>query len=149
MDPGLILIKMLRAGRPCRMRELHYSRRFTPVEYSRVRLGLVPLSPADRWFIFFHAGTLRFHRSGNGILVYEAGFARRGDHFEAVRALVNDDPAQIEPLPGDFDCRFLDYLIDRLLLDRDLPFPAPEGADAEETPLLERIWMGDNRPARA
>ncbi len=142
---GLIPFKTFRLRRSRRMKRINYSRRLSWAEYARVRKGLFPLSPSDKWLIFFRYGTLYFYRSGNGTLVYKLRFRHQGQGFEASEAWVNADPEQIDPLPENYECRLLDYLIDRLLLNREAKFPLPEGIAPEQGAMLERIWMGDCR----
>jgi hypothetical protein len=144
MKPGLILIKNIPKKKPRRMESLDYARRLSWAEYTLVRKGFVPASPADKWLIYSWGGKVFFRRSGNGTLVYRARFAPRGRGFAAVEAQVNADREQLDPLPQEYDCRVLDYLIDRLLLGRQEEcFPAPEGMDREGAAMIEKIWMGD------
>lgn len=141
----LIPFKTFRVRKSRRTKRINYSRRLSWAEYARVRKGLFPLSPSDKWLIFFRYGTLHFCRSGNGTLVYKLRFRHKEQGFEASEAWVNDDPEQIDPLPENYESRLLDYLIDRLLLNREAKFPLPEGTSREEGAMLERIWMGDCR----
>lgn len=140
---GLIPFKAFRLLRSRRTKRISYSRRLSWAEYAGVRKGLFPLSPRDKWLIFFRRGTVYFYRSGNGTLVYKLRFRHQGQGFEASEARVNDDPEQIDPLPENYECCLLDYLIDRLLLNREVKFPLPEGTGSEEGAVVERIWMGD------
>ena len=142
MDPGLMLIRILRAPLPSRLRRLDWGRSLDWAQYARARRGFVPLSPADKWFVACNRGTFSFHRSGNGILVYRVNFVYRDEVFAARETLVNDDPLQITPLPESYETLFLDYLFDILLLGRKRPFPALPGTDPALAPLVERIWMG-------
>ncbi len=144
MAGKLILIKKFLQKPPRRMERLDYRRRLSWAEYSRVRQGLVPSRPTEKWLIYHRAGKLFFRRSGNGTLVYRVRFAPRGGGFEAVEAHVNADREQLDPLSHGYDCRMLDYLIDRLLLGRQVNFPLPEGLEPERAALMERIWMGDS-----
>jgi len=143
MKPGLILIKNFPKKRPRKLRPLDYARQLSWAEYSLVRKGLVPASVTDKWLIYCRGGKVFFRRSGNGILVYRVRFAPKDQEFAAVEAHVNADREQLDPLPPEYDCRMLDYLIDSLLLGRKVSFPAPQGMDREHLAMMERIWMGD------
>ena len=143
MERGLILIKKFRSKRPRKMKPLNYHRRLSWAEYTQVRRGLAPTSPGEKWLIYHWGSKVFFRRSGNGTLVYRVRFAPKGRGFAALEAHVNADREQLDPLPPEYDCRMLDYLIDRLLLGRKAGFPAPEGLDGERSALMERIWMGD------
>ncbi|HUU27398.1 MAG TPA: hypothetical protein VM123_06270 [archaeon] len=142
---GLVLFKTYKVRATRRIKKINFSRQLTWAEYARVRKGFLPLTTMDKWLIYHRSGMLYFYRSGNGILVYKVRFANREQGFEAIEAWVNGDPEQLDPLPEDYEGRLLGYLIDRLLLNLEVPFPLPEGTDSEETALLERIWMGDCR----
>ena len=141
---GLIPFKTFRLRKSRRIRKINYSRQLSWAEYSRVRKGLLPLSSKDKWLIFFRSGIVYFYRSGNGTLVYKLRFRHQEQGFQASETWVNDDPEQIDPLPENYECRLLDYLIDRLLLNREVKFPLPEQMSREEGAMLERIWMGDH-----
>jgi hypothetical protein len=143
MERGLILIKKFPKKRPRRMKPLNYARQLSWPEYTRVRRGLVPTSAAEKWLIYRWGSKIFFRRSGNGTLVYRVRFAPKGGGFAAVETHVNADSDQLDPLPPKYDCRMLDYLIDRLLLGRKVSFPVPEGMDSERAALMERIWMGN------
>ena len=140
---GLIPFKTFRLRKSSRIRRINYSRRLSWAEYGRVRKGLLPLSSKDKWLIFFRRGTVYFYRSGNGTLVYKLRFRHQGQGFQASETWVNDDPEQIDPLPENYECHLLDYLIDRLLLNREVEFPLPQQMSREKGAMLERIWMGD------
>ena len=142
-DRGLILIKKFPKKRPRRMRVLKYARQLSWPEYTQVRRGLVPTSVAEKWLIYRWGSKIFFRRSGNGTLVYRVRFAPEGGGFAAVETHVNADSEQLDPLSPEYDCRMLDYLVDRLLLGRKVSFPAPEGMDSQRAALMERIWMGD------
>ncbi|MBN2287896.1 MAG: hypothetical protein JXQ83_01090 [Candidatus Glassbacteria bacterium] len=143
MKPGIILVKKFRGKPPRSMEPLGYRRQLTWPEYARVRRGAAPACSADKWLIYCRGGRVFFRRSGNGTLVYRVKFSQKGRGFEAVEAHVNADREQLDPLPQQYECRMLDYLIDRLLLGREAAFPVPEGTDLERAAVLERIWMGD------
>ncbi|OGG03067.1 MAG: hypothetical protein A3F83_07105 [Candidatus Glassbacteria bacterium RIFCSPLOWO2_12_FULL_58_11] len=142
-NDSLILLKRLSLRPAGNMRSLDYNRFLSWAEYGQVRRGCLPRSCEDKWLIFQPRGELHFCRSGNGLLVYAIIFAHLGPGFEAVSARVNADPALLDPLPEEYECRVIDYLIDRLLLGREVLFPLPDGLDRQSGQVLERIWMGD------
>ena len=149
MDTGnsngncLLPFKTFRLHASRRRKRINYSRRLSWDEYATVRKGLVPLSPGDKWLVLFRSSALYFYRSGNGTLVYKIRFRHQGEGFEACEAWVNDDPEQIDPLCENYECRLLDYLIDRLLLNREVKFPLAEQTSRQQGAMLERIWMGN------
>ena len=142
-NDSLILLKRFSLRPAGNMRPLDYCRLLSWAEYGQVRGGYLPRSSGDKWLIFRRQEKLYFYRSGNGVLVYTVAFAHRGQGCEATAAFVNADPEQLDPLPEEYERRVLDYLIDRLLLEREVSFPLPDNMDWQAGRLLERIWMGD------
>ncbi|MEA1996475.1 MAG: hypothetical protein U9N45_02510 [Gemmatimonadota bacterium] len=146
LRPGLTLLKTFRLqAPPRRMKEIHFSRRLSWAEYARVRRGLVPLTPVDKWLVCHNRSTLYFFRSGSGVLVYKVRFAHSALGFDVTGAWVNNDPEAIDPLPEEYECRLLGYLVDRLMLNLETSFPLPEGTPDDRAAFLERLWMGDGR----
>ncbi len=145
----LAFVRKFRIELPGRMNEFEYARELSWAEFARVRRGLMPLGPGDRWLIFHHRGLICCCRSGNGRLVYAVRFLNRDGGFRAVSALAGEEPPGGLPYYGPgYDRRLLDYLIDRLLLDRPAAFPLPAGLGGEEAALLERICIGAGRTSR-
>ncbi|MEA2063657.1 MAG: hypothetical protein U9P14_08175 [Gemmatimonadota bacterium] len=142
MDRGLIMIKKYSNKRPRWRLLAGYERDLSWAEYSRVRSGLAPSGPEDKWLIYRRGQTVYFRRSGNGTLVYKVRFAPEGGSFRAVEAHLNVGPGQLDPMPEPLERRMLDYLIDRLLLGHSAGFPVSESVDSEQAAVIERIWMG-------
>ena len=77
----------------------------------------------EKWFIYWEADTLFFHRSWTGVCIYAVRFASEGDSFRMVQADVNRDPEQYKETSDSRDAELISYLIDVLLLGRDSEFP--------------------------
>jgi len=139
---GLVLLRRFRPLACGRLREIEYHRELSWADYSRIRTGYVPRSSRDKWLVLHQRGELLFYRSGNGTFVYGTKFSHAGGVFHASRLVVNDDPGQLVPQPDHYERTLLNYLIERLLLGREVRFPAPPGIDSRQAELLEKIWMG-------
>lgn len=109
---------------PALTRELPFVRHYTPAEMEKLAQGLVPMEMEQKWFVYFDDNTLHFHRSWTGNKIYEVSFLPGASGGRSDKAVVNCDPSQYR---ANHDCKeeeLLDYLINRLLLDKDVPFPS-------------------------
>lgn len=98
---------------------------FSVEEFKRVRLGLLPREMEDKWFIYLEDEWLYFHRSWTNICIYQVKFERIDNSYRVVEAWVNGDLEQHEFVDQNYEIELLTFLIYRLLLGRDVPFPSP------------------------
>ena len=117
---------------------LAYERRFTPDERRRLALGIVPRNMEDKWFIFFEDGWLHFHRSWTGACIYSVRVTDSDAGSEVAEAWVNRAPEQYTRTDDDYDARLLAFLVERLLLGRDAPFPVPAAVAGSDRAALYR-----------
>lgn len=131
---------------PDRCARLDFQRNFSETEYARLTQGLIPQQMEDKWFIFFEDNTLYFHRSWTGICIYVLRLEPSAGGWRVIEVLVNRDPDQYTETNEAYDIALLNYLIDRLLLGKDLPFPVPgDIADDVETALYRHHVVGHER----
>ncbi len=76
--------------------------------------------------IGFDDGWLTLHRSYTGACIYAVRLAQVEGGSEVVEAWANRAPEQYTRTDDDYDARLLRFLVDRLLLGQDAPFPVPE-----------------------
>ena len=102
---------------PGRREPLGYIGAFTPGEAERIRDGLIPRDMDDRWFIYFHEGWLRFHRSWTGAWIFALrledtphGGARVADSW------VSRDPEHYLGTNTEQERRDVKFMIDTFLL---------------------------------
>src|SRR5262245_2892281 len=117
---------------PEKRAKLAYSRTFDDAEHARVIRGLVPEEMEDKWFVFYEAPWLWFHRSWTGIAIY--GVRLEGN--DVAEAWVNRAPEEYAATDDAHDAAILGFLVDRLLLGRDVPFPVRSSFPAGKRDLL-------------
>lgn len=64
-----------------------YTGVFTRKELKQLKLGIVPREMEDKWFIYFEATHLFFHRSWTGQPVYRVTLELEGAHAKVSEAL--------------------------------------------------------------
>ena len=105
--------------------QLSVQRAFTEQEFERICYGLIPEQMEDKWFIFFEADTLYFHRSWTGYCIYQLRLRQEEANHTVVDALVNREPGQYSGADDSYDERLLMFLIDSFLLGGRSPLPMP------------------------
>lgn len=98
-------------------------REFSTREMERIRRGVVPRQMEDKWFIYWEDDSLHFHRSWTGFCVYIARFTKEAAGWRMIRALVNRKPEQYRETSDERDRKMISWLVDVLLLHRNVPFP--------------------------
>ena len=133
---------------PLKRSTVTLDRRFSWQEIKRMRAGVIPEVMEDKWFIYWKANTLFFHRSWTGSCLYVVRFAREGDSYRMVEADVNRDPEQYTETRDDFDARMISFLIDVLLLKREATFSDldqdPENQALKMWSLVGRAMLGED-----
>lgn len=92
---------------PERRVPLGYEERFDPridaANSQRLRRGLVPEAMEDKWFIYFDAGWLRFHRSWTGYFIFALRLEADGEGMRVMESWVSRDPEQYRSTDLDRD----------------------------------------------
>ncbi|HSQ64304.1 MAG TPA: hypothetical protein VLM85_13850 [Polyangiaceae bacterium] len=122
-----------------------YERSFDAAEHARLARGVVPEEMEDKWFVFYEAPWLWFHRSWTGIAIYGVRLRPEGEGSVVEEAWVNRDPAQYRETDDAHDIALLSFLVERLLLGRDVPFPIRGDVPAEKASLLLHHVVGHAR----
>lgn len=126
---------------PAARARVDWTRRFTPDEHERLSRGLVPREMEDKWFAFVEDEWLHLHRSWTGVCIYEARLERDAEGWRVAEAWANRDPAEYRVTDDAYDARMLWFLVERLLLGRDVPFP-----EVGASSLLQHHVVGHGRP---
>ncbi|MCP4371370.1 MAG: hypothetical protein GY797_25120 [Deltaproteobacteria bacterium] len=121
---------------------LQINHTFSSEKFRRIKAGFIPKVMEDKWFIYYQDGWLYFHRGWTGICIYQLRIKRFGRLYKIVETWVNRDPDQNEQIDSEYDIELLKFLIDRLLLGKNVPFPFPPG---EASMLFQHGVVGDSR----
>lgn len=92
-------------------------------EYASLILGFKPAQMEDKWFAFVENNKLFFHRSWTGFCIYETDIEKIENGYLLTQTRVNRNFDQYKETDLKKDKRLLDYLIDRILLNKKIPFP--------------------------
>ena len=115
---------------PAQHSQLSLQRVFTEQEYGQIRLGFIPESMEDKWFMFTEDDTLYIHRSWTGICIYQLALMKEGTNYLVCQALVNRDESQYSGGDDSYDEKLLMFLIDHLLLKQSSQLPIPASVPA-------------------
>jgi hypothetical protein len=130
---------------PAERTKLPFGRTFSQAEYDRVALGFVPRSMEDKWFIYSGKNRVYFHRSWSHHCIYELHLQQLKNGAKVIEAWVNRNPERYRFRNDDYDVKLLAFIIDRLLLSYDFPFPVPEGLPSAQVPLHQHNLVGYGR----
>lgn len=130
---------------PTAKAKLNFERTYTEEEYKRMNLGLIPQEMEDKWFIFLEADVLYLHRSWTGFCIYEVHFERTGNRYTVSEVWANRDKEQYKNEDQEYDQALLDYLIGRILLDKNVPFPNGKEKGTATASLAQFHIVGHGR----
>ena len=122
--------------------------------WEKIKLGVVPKTSDDKWFIYVDGENLmHVHRASTGTCIFEVQFAPHpsGEGITISEAWANRNSAQYRNTKAGYDAKLLIYLIRRLLLKHDVPFPSPSAMPKSNLSTHEQHVMGkesgiDKRP---
>ncbi len=109
--------------------ELQYHRVLNDIEYTRITFGVRATDMDEKWNIIFDNDIVSFYRSWTGKLIFRFRIERVSDHYEINGFSASGSVIENKNRSGSYAIQLLDYLIDRLLLAKNVPFPFPEGLD--------------------
>ncbi|OYE00476.1 hypothetical protein [Nostoc sp. 'Peltigera membranacea cyanobiont' 232] len=67
---------------------------YSQEEFDRITAGVIPEQMEDKWFIFYEAPWIYFHRSWTGFCIFKVRFEVVGDSVKIAEVQVNRDPAE-------------------------------------------------------
>jgi len=108
---------------PVKREDLALHLLFNDADAEKMMESFVPHQMEDKWFIYFEEGWLWFHRSWTGALIYAVRLDGCTAGVRVIESWVSRDPDQYNQTDIEFDRTFVRYLIDRLLLQKTVPFP--------------------------
>lgn len=107
---------------------LDYRPQFTSQEYALLTTGRVSTDMDEKWDVTYHAPFLDFHRSWTGKPVYRMTLAADANGGSATETLWTG----LGVPDAACNAQLLDFLVKRLLLRRDAPFPMPPNSTVSE-----------------
>lgn len=124
---------------------LQFERTFSLEEYQRIKLGLIPQVMEDKWFIYLEDDWLYFHRSWTGFCNFQLHIEPADDAYKVIEVWVNRDIEQYKNTDDNYDTKLLIFLIDRLLLGKDVSFPFPNELRPEDQWIYKHHIVGYGR----
>ena len=125
--------------------KLNVQRVYTAEEYEQIALGFIPQEMEDKWSIFLEDDRLYLHRSWTGFCTYEVHLSAHDGQHTIVAAWVSRDSEQYRETDDEYDAGLLLFLIDRLLLGRDVDIPQTPGLGLDQQPLAHWSQVGGAR----
>jgi hypothetical protein len=105
---------------PAQQTTVLLNRTFAKDRATLLKLGFLPLTMEDKWFIYFENNTLHFHRSWTGVCIYQVFCAEEANGtLRITRATLNRDPEQYSETRDARDVEMISQLINAFLLQRD------------------------------
>lgn len=98
---------------------------FSDADGEQMIRGFVPKEMEDKWLIDYDAGWLYFRRSWTGAVIYGIRLDGSPLGVRVIESWANRNPEQYRWKSAEYDRRLVLYLIDRILLKKDVPFPSP------------------------
>ncbi|MEM8858820.1 MAG: hypothetical protein AAGD96_10895, partial [Chloroflexota bacterium] len=114
--------------------------------WAQIRKGFEPQTPAEKWLIDVDENDLMYvYRAYTGTCIFRVQFGPHdnGDGMTILEALANRDPEQYRNTKAGYDAKLLIYLIRRLLLKHDVPFPSPSTMPKINQGTHEQHVMGN------
>jgi hypothetical protein len=126
--------------------DLSYQRTFTKDEIEKIKKGMIPEQMEDKWFIYCQDETINIHRSWTGIQIYRVEYHSVADNeFQVTKVLVNGDKKHYNYQNVNEETKLLNFLIDRLLLNRQVKFPIPTNITADQQSIFKHATIGHGR----
>ena len=134
---------------PAEKADLEIEAVIEPEAYALITQGFIPHTRHDKWFIYLSDdGWLRCYRAATGVLVYWAKFeadeSEEEKTYTITAAWVNRNTEEYRMKDPAYDARVFVYLLRKLLLKHDVPFPTPAAMPHQNKPLHEKHVMGHN-----
>lgn len=126
-------------GEPDHLIEVPLQCGYSVQEYEEMTLGIHPMAMEDKWFIYSENSWIYFHRSWTGAFYGKVRLEKQGTEYTIAEAWIAPGKNQKRDEKG--DTKILEYLIDGLLLDRDVSLFPKES-------IINHVYFGWNRSRR-
>lgn len=131
---------------PAETADLDVSLTVGPKEVQLIARGHIPSGMDDKWFIYHEDDGVWFHRSWTGICIYRVTLqpTKAGGGI-ITAAVANRNPEQYKSTDEAYDKLLLLYLIEHLLLGRDVSFPVPKSVSSTAGVYQHHVVGSANR----
>lgn len=129
--------------------ELGYEGFFDDLEAEQLIQGLKPEAMKDKWFAYYESGWLYLHRSWTGAMIYWLRLDGSPAGVRVVESWVSRDAEDYKQKDIDYDRQMIDFLLRRVLLKQDVPFPVMK-EESEKLPkgAFQRHMTGTAYPEK-
>lgn len=103
-------------------------------QFARISMGFRALTMEDKWFIFYEAPDIFFHRSWTGQPVYRLTVVHSSNGYEVTEARSSINFTTDDDADSIYQVKLLDFLVCNLLLGESKPFPLPPGVGKQTHP---------------
>lgn len=133
---------------PSLREDLKFAALFTEAEAEQIMCGLIPEQMEDKWFIYFSEGWLFFHRSWTGVCIYGLRLNSAPEGVRVVESWVIRDPEQYGQSDTAYDRELVRFLIDELLLQKNVSFPMPSDIGDAQAGIVQHMYTGRAYPEK-
>lgn len=131
-------------GKFNKLTKIPYSDEFDPRELRTLEAGLKAENGQDRWDVYYRKNTLFCHRAKTGQGVYQIRLKRRADGSAIVKWAKASKHVMV--LGKHYEAALLDFLIARVLLGLDVPFPRHKKVEQQENGGFQKMVFGTAYP---
>ena len=128
---------------PEKYASFNLNKELTNKEYELLEWGFRPSQQEDKWYIYVEDAWIYFHRSWTGHVCYKTKVEKSATGYLLTETRINEDtpPSSITytnfsmtnfPNDIDFAKTLVPYLVDRILVGKDILFPTVKEFGAEE-----------------
>ena len=121
---------------------LSFQYEYSSEDYEKIQYGVIPEQMEDKWFLYFEDNKLHCYRSWTGNCLYIVEFKVSEESSQIVKLTVNRDREQYTERDDNWDCHFVVYLINLLLLKKPTPFPQKEDVDPDTSAVQQWSLVG-------
>ena len=119
-----------------------FQHEFSLDDYEKLQYGFIPKQMEDKWFIYFEDNKIYCYRSWTGFCVYIVEFEVTQRNSKIVKITINRDREQYSETDNNWDCQFIVYLINLLLLKKKTPYPEKKDLDPETSAVQQWSQVG-------
>jgi hypothetical protein len=121
---------------------ISFQHEYSLEDYDKLQYGFIPQQQEDKWFIYFEDNKLHCQRSWTGNCLYIVEFEVTEKSSKIVKVTANRDREQYTERDNNWDCQFVVYLINLLLLHKPTHYPEKGDIDPEISAVQQWSQVG-------